>query len=407
MKTPSPEVTKNVSLSRNSWPWWPLFPLYPYGKRSTLVKEIIPNQIWSFEQLQGLYYVAVPIRLTVVKVSGGLMLFNPLPPTAELCEALAQLEKKYGPVLTIVLPTASGLEHKISLPAMARAFPKAEVWVCPGQWSFPLTLPSGWLGIPWRPRTKILVKDGFPHKDSCSWISLGPIDIGLGSFQELACFHKPSGALMVTDSLVGISSEPPEIFDLDPTPLLFHARDRGDEPLEDSINARRKGWARLVLFASFLRPACLDIPPLKEVIRYSFSRGLRSSKAHFGVFPFAWKDDWQDAANELLGVREPLIQLAPVIERLVFPRAQMTFVNWLEELEKLNGINWLVSAHFSAPLVFNRSKLKRLKDDINKRPWAKSDGSWGFLGGLDESLLRLGVVPLNPTKSFKDQDLQV
>ena len=56
----------------NNWPWWPLLPLYPYGKKHTLFRELIPNQVWSFEQLQGLYYVAVPIRLTVVKVDGGL-----------------------------------------------------------------------------------------------------------------------------------------------------------------------------------------------------------------------------------------------------------------------------------------------------------------------------------------------
>ena len=44
------------------WSWWPLFPLYPYGKKKTIFRELIPNQIWSLEQIQGLYYVAVPIR---------------------------------------------------------------------------------------------------------------------------------------------------------------------------------------------------------------------------------------------------------------------------------------------------------------------------------------------------------
>ena len=44
------------------WNWWPLFPLYPYGKKKTILKELIPDQIWSLEQIQGLYYVAVPIR---------------------------------------------------------------------------------------------------------------------------------------------------------------------------------------------------------------------------------------------------------------------------------------------------------------------------------------------------------
>ena len=68
-------------LNNKSWNWWPLFPLYPYGKKKTILREIIPKEIWSLEQIQGLYYVAVPIRMTIIKVNNGLMLINPLPPT--------------------------------------------------------------------------------------------------------------------------------------------------------------------------------------------------------------------------------------------------------------------------------------------------------------------------------------
>ena len=81
------------------WPWWPLLPLYPYGRRRTIFKELIPDQLWSLEQLQGLYYVAVPVRLTVVKVSEGLMLLNPLTPTKELLQFIKKLEEKDGPEL--------------------------------------------------------------------------------------------------------------------------------------------------------------------------------------------------------------------------------------------------------------------------------------------------------------------
>ena len=136
-----------------------------------MFSELIPGQVWSLEQLQGVYYVAVPVRLTVAKVPGGLMLVNPLPPTGEVRQAIAGLEEQHGPVKTIVLPTASGLEHKLPLGPLARAFPDAEVWVCPGQWSFPLQLPLSWLGVPAR-RTKVLFDDGVPHGDACEWFSL-------------------------------------------------------------------------------------------------------------------------------------------------------------------------------------------------------------------------------------------
>ena len=385
----------------NNWPWWPLLPLYPYGKKHTLFRELIPNQVWSFEQLQGLYYVAVPIRLTVVKVDGGLMLVNPLPPTKELLRDLSLIEEKHGPVLTIVLPTASGLEHKISLPALARAFPNAKLWVCPGQWSFPLNVSLDFIGIPSN-RTNTLSEDGFPHPEDCSWFSLGPLNIGLGRFQEFSCFHKASNSLLVTDALVSIDPNPPELFNFDPLPLLFHARDRGDQPLEDTPEQRRKGWLRLVLFASFLRPQNLNIPPFKDILRRAFKPGLRNLKSHFGLFPFSWQDGWEDSAELLIGKKQPHIQIAPVIQRLVFPRSRDSYLMWLEEIYSLKRISWLISAHYSAPIRFTKRQIKDLQKRIINEPWLPEQGNWAFLNSVDQSLLKTGIVPNKPLDHFKD-----
>ena len=384
-----------VNPADQRWGFWPLLPLYPYGRRATHVEELIPGQVWSFEQLQGIYYVAVPIRLTVVKVPGGLMLLNPLPPTRELCQGIAALEQQHGPVLSLVLPTASGLEHKLPLGPLARAFPRAEVWVCPGQWSFPVQLPLSWLGVPAR-RTKVLLDDGVPHPDVCDWISLGPLDLGVGRFQEISCFHRSSGALLVTDALVGISANPPAVFEHDPTPLLFHARDRGDEALQDSPKARRRGWSRLVMFASYLRPEPLDVPSLPEVLRQAFRPGLRTRRTHFGIYPFAWREGWQQAAADLMGESAPRLQVAPVLERLVLPRARKALLRWLDELTDLESMRWLVPAHYSAPLIFTPEVVAAFKKELANRPWAPDQGNWDFLAEIDKSLLRFELVPPNP-----------
>ncbi|NDC36316.1 MAG: DUF4336 domain-containing protein, partial [Synechococcaceae bacterium WB9_2_112] len=136
----------------------------------------------------------------------------------------------------------------------------------PGQWSFPLPLPLPWLGFP-ADRTRVLFEQGLPHREELSWRALGPLNLGLGTFMEAACLHHSSGSLLVTDALVSIGREPPPVFNLDPTPLLFHARDRGDEPLNDTADQRRRGWWRLALFASYLRPASLQVPTLAEIGR--------------------------------------------------------------------------------------------------------------------------------------------
>ena len=385
--------------SEQKWSWWPLFPLYPYGRKRTIFRELVPNQIWSFEQLQGIYYVAVPVRLLVVRVKNELMIINPLPPTDELLRDIDVLVKKIGPVKTIVLPTASGLEHKIGLPALARAFPNAKIWVCPGQFSFPFQLPFDWLGIP-SDRTNILLADGFPYEDYCEWISLGPIDIGLARFQEICCFHKPSKSLLVTDALVGIEETPPELFDLDPTPLLFHSREKGSEELIDTPMARRKGWLRLVLFASYLMPEKLEIPKIKEIFGNSFKPNLRNKRAHFGIYPFSWQKGWELSAMKIVGKKTPLIQIAPVLERLVFPRARKAYISWLNKVESLQGISWLISAHYCGKVRFSKYEIKSLKDKINKSDWANNEGDLGFLSWLDQKLLNIGVVPKNPFKKF-------
>ena len=385
--------------SEQKWSWWPLLPLYPYGRKRTIFRELVPNQIWSFEQLQGIYYVAVPVRLLVVRVKNELMIINPLPPTDELLRDIDVLVKKIGPVKTIVLPTASGLEHKIGLPALARAFPNAKIWVCPGQFSFPFQLPFDWLGIP-SDRTNILLADGFPYEDFCEWISLGPIDIGLARFQEICCFHKPSKSLLVTDALVGIEETPPELFDLDPTPLLFHSRDKGSEELIDTPMARRKGWLRLVLFASYLMPEKLEIPKIKEIFGNSFKPNLRNKRAHFGIYPFSWQKGWELSAMKIVGKKTPLIQIAPVLERLVFPRARKAYISWLNKVESLQGISWLISAHYCGKVRFSKYEIKSLKDKINKSDWANNEGDFSFLSWLDQKLLDIGVVPKNPFKKF-------
>ena len=387
--------------SDQKWGWWPLLPLYPYGRKRTIFRELVPNQIWSFDQLQGIYYVAVPVRLLVVRVKNELMIINPLPPTNELLREIDLLQKKFGPVKSIVLPTASGLEHKVALPALARAFPNSKIWLCPGQWSFPLQLPFDWLGIPSK-RTNILLADGLPHSDYCDWFSLGPIDIGLGRFQEISCFHKPSKSLLVTDALVGIEENPPELFNLDPTPLLFHSREKGSEELIDTPIARRKGWLRLVLFASYLRPEKLEIPKIKEIFGNSFKQNLKNKKAHFGIYPFSWQKDWELSAKKIVGEKTPLIQVAPVIERLVFPRAKTAFITWLNKVESLKGISWLISAHYTGKVSFTKNEVKDLKIKVEKSNWTSNEGDLSFLSWLDQKLLKIGVVPINPLEKFSD-----
>jgi hypothetical protein len=98
-----------------AWRFWPAVPLYPFGRRRTIRQEVVKDTIWTFDQIQGVFYVIVPIRMTVVKLeAGGLLVYAPVAPTPECIRLVEELVAEYGEVKYIILPTSSGLEHKLS-----------------------------------------------------------------------------------------------------------------------------------------------------------------------------------------------------------------------------------------------------------------------------------------------------
>jgi hypothetical protein len=219
---------------------------------------------------------------------------------------------------------------------------------------------------------------------------------GLGRFQEFSCLHRSSGALLITDALVAINPQPPELFNLDPTPLLFHARDRGDQPLQDTPELRLKGWQRLALFASYLRPEALAVPPLGQLLGQAFRPGCRNARSYFGIYPFQWSRSSAAVFADLKAQAVGGLQVAPVLERLVFPRAQGLLLDWLRQLARLPELRWLVPAHYDAPVPCSPEQLLQLAEALEQRHWAPDQGDWRYLAGIDALLLRSGVVPERP-----------
>ena len=116
--------------------WW-IFPLAPYQRKKTVRTEAVLGQVWTFDQIIGALYVHVPLRMTVVKLSsGGLLAFSPVNPTPECLALVRDLENLHGDLKFVVLGSAA-IEHKVAAGPFARAFPKAQLWVAPDQYSYP------------------------------------------------------------------------------------------------------------------------------------------------------------------------------------------------------------------------------------------------------------------------------
>jgi hypothetical protein len=94
----SPLAPSTVSADRR-WNFWFTLPIYPFSQRRTLRQEIVPGQIWTFEQLQGILYVVTPIRMTIIRLAaGGLLVYAPVAPTAECLKWVNELVAQYGEI---------------------------------------------------------------------------------------------------------------------------------------------------------------------------------------------------------------------------------------------------------------------------------------------------------------------
>ena len=296
--------------------WW-VFPLAPYQRKKTVRTEAIPGQVWTFDQIIGALYVHVPLRMTIVKLSkgGGLLAFCPVNPTPEALKLVRELEAEHGPLKYIVLGSAA-IEHKVAAGPFARAFPAAELWVAPDQYSFPfdwdnlgrgpeglgrLDLTQLFFGLRPKPLPRSSTQGSVPWADDLEHVVLGPLKSrggqAPGLFEDVALFHKPSRTLLITDLIQTAPSKIPEVVLNDPRALLFHARDNAFDKVEDSAETRQRGWERIALFSLFFQPGGLNIIPwgqafqdLKggQVMEMVLPRKLTKQACGFGAAARFW-----------------------------------------------------------------------------------------------------------------------
>ena len=381
------------------WRFWLTVPLYPRSQRRTLRTEVVRETVWTFDQIQGIFYVVVPIRMTVVKLDGGgLLVYAPIAPTPECLRLVNELVAQYGDVKYIILPTISGVEHKVFVGPFARQFQNAHVFVAPHQWSFPLNLPLSWLGLPAK-RTHVLPDDSSqaPFAAEFDYAILGPIALGPGRFAEVAFFHRRSRTLLVTDTIVSVPIEPAAIVQLDPYPLLFHAKDSADDEVVDNPVNRRKGWHRIALFTLYFRPSVLAVRTASQTINNAFKATDRSKKGYFGLFPFQWKEDWLRSFHALQG--DGRLFVAPILQTLILNRAPKETLDWADHVASW-PMQRIIPCHFDAPIQAEPHQFRQafafleqspVSGEATSTPLPEQD--FDLLKAIDTNLHRVGIVP--------------
>ncbi|TQD69657.1 hypothetical protein C1H46_044809 [Malus baccata] len=320
------------------------FPLGPFLNRSTTRTEAVKGCIWLFEQEQALGFssVSTNIRMTVIKLkSGGLWVHAPIAPTKECIQLLKELG---APVEYIVLPTFA-YEHKIFVGPFSREFPRAQVWVAPRQWSWPLNLPLEFFGIF---RAKTLKDEDFstPWADEIEQKVLSSPEVGIGPYVEVAFYHKRSRTLLVTDAVIFVPRQPPDCISKESllasaknglaVKLLSKGKEVSQEPVVDNKMNRQKGWERMVLQILFLGPSNLLEP-----------------KASFAQ------------------MSQKLI-VSPIVKTLVFSKVPEKVRDWVDGIVRDWRFKRVIPAHFAAPINAGRSDLLAafaFLDDLLDEPY--------------------------------------
>ncbi|XP_073057073.1 uncharacterized protein [Primulina eburnea] len=305
------------------------FPLGPFLNRSTVRYEAVKDSIWLFEQEQALGFssVSTNIRMTVIKLkSGGLWVHAPIAPTKECI----QLVKELGaPVEYIVLPTFA-YEHKIFVGPFSRKFPRAQVWVAPRQWSWPLNLPLEFFGI-FGSKTLLDEDLSTPWADDIEQKTLSSPEVGIGPYVEVAFYHKRTRTLLVTDAVIYVPRQPPECISKESllssaknglaVKLLSKGKEVPEEPVIDNKMNQQKGWERMVLQILFLGPSNLLEP----------------------------KASFTQMSQKLI--------VSPIVKTLVFNKVPEKVRDWINRIVRDWRFKRIIPAHFAAPINATRSDL--------------------------------------------------
>lgn len=382
--------------------YWPLgkvaFSLLPLAgtnsRRATVQQEVVKDTIWTHDQIQGIVNVNVPVRQTVVRLkdSGGLWVHNPLSPTPQLIHMMQELEAKYGPVQHIVLGTVA-LEHKATFGPFASYFPNATVWLQPGQWSFPVSLPIEFYGLQQRgPRLRELPVPGQPLSQRRyevyakknpvpSWTSeidhevLGPLFFkSVGGFSETAFYHKDTKSLIVTDTVCSVTADPPAIIAEDPRGLFFHARNQATDQVDDTVETRRRGWRRMVQFGLVFFPSQIKVSSIEQALEDA--RHVPADLVNLGLdavpgklYPWSWPDDKSDQVNFDAISQGGKLFCPPILTKLILDREPDATLEWVDRVVKrFPQTQRVLACHLNGNVKATVQDFSAAFDPLRSRP---------------------------------------
>jgi hypothetical protein len=389
-------VPSPPSLPFTSWPLGKVaFSLLPLAgtstRRATVEETIVPETLWTHDQIQGIVNVNVPVRMTTIRLrDGGLWVHNPVAPTPQLLQMIKRLEEQYGAVKHVVLGSVA-LEHKATFGPFCQEFPQATVWIQPGQWAFPLDLPIDALGV--TQKGKQLRELPVPGRHASNsifrasekygppeWINeiqyevLGPLEFeSVGAFSESAFFHKATKTLLVTDTVVSVDRNPPRIIEEDPRALLFHARDNITEIVADTPENRQRGWRRMVQFGLVFFPSQITVVPVGEALREARNidpsmRNLGDGAVPLNLYPWKWDGNSDERNFDAISENGALF-CPPILTKLILDREPKKTLDWVDRvIQRFGDMKRIIPCHLNNNISATAKEFSLAFDPLRSTP---------------------------------------
>jgi hypothetical protein len=330
--------------------------------------------VWALEQNLAIGPLETPLRCVVVKLaSGKLWVHNPLAPTDEFFNLIASIES--GGVSDVVVSTYA-LEHKVFAKDAMDRWRGAQLWVAPGQFSFPTDASDAFV---WgRPPTGILTSfdentkfktslaaaaiPDWSTEISCEVLTVGKFALGTRdvALYEATFLHRASKTLVVTDAVAYV---PYDIPDLN-TPanlLLVGKRSTKDAFPPDTYENRLAGWKKTCLLVTYFFPEHEILVNPTEV-QWSEDNG-------------GWERSFDLLAGRLI--------VPPVVRILLYSRDPKSVRKWVSKVSTDWKFKRILPAHWQGPIEATPVDLERafqwLEDPRNIDVFPAGDTKRGLL----------------------------
>jgi hypothetical protein len=214
-----------------------------------------------------------------------------------------------------------------------------------------------------------------------------------GAFGETVFCHKDTKTLIVTDTVLEVTEEVPEICAYDPAPLLYHARDTVTSVVDNTPETLKIGWRRIALFGLYFTPSAINIKDADVAFK---ERRPDINPDFIGIYPWEWVRDEKASFDALTGG----LLVAPILQILILNRSPIEVLDFADAVSKWD-IERIIPAHFKNNLKYNGADFRKaftfleatgVPDKLPK----PMEGDLKLLKDSEQSLLASGSVELTP-----------